>query len=60
MPFDLQVSSVSIRFASARYLRFCSRALTASRAVSTNPIPFSPRDMTFSPQEIVEVFRMDE
>jgi len=30
MPSDLQVHSVSVRFSPARYLRFCSRVLTAS------------------------------
>jgi len=33
-PSDLQVGSVSVRFSPARYLRFCSRVLTASRAVA--------------------------
>ena len=31
---DLPVRSVSFRFSSARYLRFCSRVLTALRAVT--------------------------
>jgi hypothetical protein len=34
MPFDLQVRYVSFRFSPARYLWFCSRVLTASRAVN--------------------------
>jgi hypothetical protein len=37
MPFDLQVRSVSFRFNTVRYLRFRSRVLTASRAVSYPP-----------------------
>ena len=33
MPYDLQVRSVSFQFSPARYLRFCFRVLTASRAL---------------------------
>jgi hypothetical protein len=33
----LQVRSVSVRFIPARYLRFCSRVLTASRAATHFP-----------------------
>ena len=33
MPSELPVRSVSVRFSPARYLGFCSRVLTASRAV---------------------------
>src|SRR6185437_16798656 len=32
MPSELRVHSVAFRFNPARYLRFCSRVLTASRA----------------------------
>jgi hypothetical protein len=37
MPSELQFRSVSFRFSPARYLRFRSRVLTASRAVATAP-----------------------
>jgi len=33
IPFDLQVRSGSFRFIPARYLRFRSRVLTASRVI---------------------------
>lgn len=60
MPFDLQVRYVSFRLGPSRYLRFCSRVLTASRALGTDALPFSPRDITLSPEEILEVFRVDK
>lgn len=38
MPSELRFRSVSLRFGPVRYLRFCSRVLTASRAVITHPL----------------------
>jgi hypothetical protein len=37
IPLDLQIRSVSFRFVPARYLRFRSRVLTASRAATDFP-----------------------
>jgi hypothetical protein len=43
-PVYLRFRSVSFQFSPARYLRFCSRVLTASRAIITNTRPGSGRD----------------
>jgi hypothetical protein len=37
MPSELQAHSVSVRFSTGRYLRFGSRTLTASRAITNRP-----------------------
>jgi hypothetical protein len=50
MPVHLRFRSVSVRFSPARYLRFRSRVLTASREVTYRraTLPVGQNDETFS------------